>query len=547
MSSTADILSIWDSDSALSAKLPPMLNVIREMAWMRLLFVCIVTGVFSMPIYAQSSSEVAKQTPTTEQQPAKVSSQASVKSAEKISNQPIKLGKVIVNISIRTRMEAWDFFSGPALGDNQYTFTPTQIRFSLNQNTKTFDWMLEGEVPILPYLPSSTVVAPPAGQLGLGASYYAANGSRQTVVSIFPKQAFVRFKPGGGPTSLRLGRFEFIDGIENKQKDASLGFLKRDRLGSHLLGNFGFTHVGRAFDGAELMYDNSNNNYTLFAGRVTRGVFQADGLGELDVDVLFGAWSHQVKVAKKHIGEFKIFSMMYHDGRSAPVKVDSRPAAIRAADHGNIRLGTYGIHYAQLIESTVATWDALFWGALQSGSWGSLPHFAGSASIEAGVQPHVKGKPWLRGGFDYASGTGSTTPSRHTTFVFPLGTPRIYARFPYYNAMNMKDAFGMFLLRPDKKVTIRTEFHNLHLSSASDLWYAGGGAFQKQTFGFTGRPSNGSNDLGNMMDVGVDWIVRPHLTISPYYAHAWGGTVIQKIFSVKPTADYFYLELAVKY
>jgi len=547
MNSTVENLSDGDIFSASSEALPSILNVVRELARARLLIVFIVISVFFMPIYAQRPTNGSKQTPATAKQPADVTLQSSPKPPNKTSSKPIKLGKVTVNISIRTRLESWDFFSGPALGDNHYTFTPTQFRFSLSQNTNTFDWMLEGEAPLLPYLPTTAVVAAPSGQLGLGASYFAANGNRQTATSVFPKQAFVRLKPGGGPVSLRFGRFEFIDGVENKQKDTSLSFLKRERLGSHLLGNFGFTHVGRAFDGAELIYDSSKNNFTLFAGRVTRGVFQADGLGELDVDVLFGAWSHQMKIAKKHAGEFKAFSMMYHDGRSAPVKVDSRPAAVRAADHGNIRLGTYGVHYVHLFESTVATWDALFWGALQSGSWGNLPHFAGAASIEAGVQPHVKGKPWLRGGFDFASGTGSTTPSRHTTFVFPLGTPRIYSRFPFYNAMNLKDAFGMFLIRPNKKVMFRSEFHNLHLSNSSDLWYAGGGAFQKQTFGFTGRPSNGSTDLGNLMDVGVDWNVHPHITISPYYAHAWGGTVIQNIYSVKPNADYYYLELAVKY
>ena len=36
----------------------------------------------------------------------------------------------------------------------------------------------------------------PAGQLGLGANYYAANDKNKYTAFIFPKQAYARFKRG---------------------------------------------------------------------------------------------------------------------------------------------------------------------------------------------------------------------------------------------------------------------------------------------------------------------------------------------------------------
>ena len=69
-----------------------------------------------------------------------------------------------------------------------------------------------------------------------------------------------------------------------------------------------------------------------------------------------------------------------------------------------------------------------------------------------------------------------------------LPTPRNYARFPLYNLMNIRDAFGELLFRPVKAILIRDDFHNLALANPNDLWYSGGGMFQPWTFGYTAAP-----------------------------------------------------------
>jgi len=106
---------------------------------------------------------------------------------------------------------------------------------------------------------------------------------------LFTKQGYIRFNELGGTAgqSLKLGRMEFIDGTEVTPKDATLAALKRDRIAHRLIGNFGFSDVGRSLDGVQYVLDRSKLNLTLLGARPTRGVFQVDGWGELNAD----AWN----------------------------------------------------------------------------------------------------------------------------------------------------------------------------------------------------------------------------------------------------------------
>src|ERR1700731_1544033 len=153
---------------------------------------------------------------------------------------PIEIGGVTFSGNIRERYEAWDFFQ-PATGQNLYGYSGTQTRFGFSQTRQNYDWNIEFEAPILLGLPDRAVRPAPQGQLGLGGSYYAANGNSQNAALIFPKQVFFRFK--WDHSSLRAGRFEFTDGSEVKPKDPTLAWLKSERIGQRLLGNFGFSDV----------------------------------------------------------------------------------------------------------------------------------------------------------------------------------------------------------------------------------------------------------------------------------------------------------------
>ena len=472
----------------------------------------------------------------------------SIALAQPATSQPLKLGDITVSGSLRTRVESWDWFQGSA--NNNYTFPGSIARLSLSQSSKVLDWQIDFAAPFLLGLPDDAIAPGAQGQLGFGASYFAANHRNTNAGMVFAKQGFVRFKKLGGVEgqSLKLGRMELIDGTEVTPKDGTLAALKRDRIAHRLIGNFGFSDVGRSFDGVQYNLNRSKLNLTLFGGRPTRGVFQVDGWGELNINVFYGALTGQVG-GKESAGEWRIFGLGYQDLRDGVLKTDNRPAPVRTADTAHINIGTFGGHYIHTIETRAGQFDALAWVALQTGSWGNLNQRAGAFAAEAGWQPGFLAqlKPWFRGGYDYGSGDKNAGDSTHGTFFQVLPTPRVYARFPFFNMMNNRDVFGELQLRPSKKITVRSDVHSLRLANRNDLWYSGGGAFQPWTFGYTGRPSNGQSGLATLYDLSVDYNVNGHVAIGTYYGHAAGKLVLQSIYPQGRNANLGYLELTFKF
>src|SRR5207248_1099611 len=112
-------------------------------------------------------------------------------------------------------------------------------------------------------------------------------------------------------------------------------------------------------------------------GRPTQGVFEVNGWPELNINVLYGAVTGQL-ASDRHPGEWRVFGLGYDDVRHGVLKTDNRPAAARAADTGTIALGTWGGHYLQMIATPAGQMDLLCWGAVQTGSWGSLTQRAGA-------------------------------------------------------------------------------------------------------------------------------------------------------------------------
>ncbi len=464
-------------------------------------------------------------------------------------DDPIKLGSVTVHGSIRTRVYGWDWFQYPPY-ENSYAYPGTLLRLSFSQQQEAFDWNFELGAPILLGLPNDAVAPAPRGQLGLGAAYFASNDNSRNTAMVFPKQAYLRFKHLGGSRgqSLQVGRFEFFDGGEVTPVNATLAAVKRDRIVQRLIGNFGFSDVERSFDGFHYVYSTPKLDFTAVGSIPDRGVFQTDGWGWLHTGFLYTSLTGQIMPRQKTAGEWRVFAIYYDDWRHV-LKTDDRTAAARAKDMGNIRIGTFGGHYVQTAETPAGTLDFLSWGAVQTGTWGALTDRAGAFAEEAGVQPNVLRavRPWLRAGYFYGSGDGNASDNKQGTFFLLLPTPRVYARFPFFNMMNNEDGFAELMLRPTPMVTIRSDIHTLRLASATDDWYSGGGAYQAQTFGFTGRPSNGARSLATLYDTSVDFKVNARASVGLYYGYADGKSVIQHIYPHGENGQMAFLELNYRF
>ena len=155
--------------------------------------------------------------------------------------------------------------------------------------------------------------------------------------------------------------------------------------------------------------------------------------------------------------------------------------------------------------------------------------------------------PWIRGGLNYASGDHDTSDAIHGTFFQLLPTPRLYARFPFFNLMNISDAFGELILRPSARITVRTDVHSIRLADGHDLWYQGGGAFQPATFGYTGQPARGHRALATLYDASADIAVLPRMSVTGYYGYATGGPASAVSYPANNNAALGYIELLLRF
>jgi len=441
----------------------------------------------------------------------------------------------------RTRFDAWQWFAAPPESAS-YGYGESLLRAGLTQGIGRWDWQLELAQPAVLSAPSNAVSPITAqGQLGLGASYYVSNGNNSYPAAAFFKQGFARYHFHGRDRNLRLGRFEFVEGQETKPSNSTIAWLQTNRIAHRLIGNFGFSNAQRSFDGLDASYGLGPWTLTAMAARADQGVFNMNGNPELNVDLQYLAVTRSA--AEGHVLA-RAFAVGYHDGRTGLTKTDNRPLALRQTDHRNIRLGTYGGDLLAAIPAGPGSLDLLLWGALQNGNWGVQSDRAGAAAVEGGYQlTSLATAPWLRAGWFRSTGDNNPSDTTHNTFFQLLPTPRIYARTPFYNLMNSTDEFVQLADKPSRKLAVRADLHGLRLTSARDLWYLGGGAYDNKVFGYVGRPANGHSAFASLVDASADWQTTSSVALNFYYGRAWGKSVPAAIYPAGHNLQYGYAEV----
>jgi hypothetical protein len=132
-----------------------------------------------------------------------------------------KMGALDISVHWRTRVKGCDWFGG-ATGNNFCAFGHSLLGITIGQERDRFDWQIEAARDTIVGLPNDAVVAAPQGQLGLGGTYYAANGNNANNASGYVKQALLRLKDLAS-TNLEVGR---SDGPACLPRD-ELSFLLR--------------------------------------------------------------------------------------------------------------------------------------------------------------------------------------------------------------------------------------------------------------------------------------------------------------------------------
>jgi hypothetical protein len=456
--------------------------------------------------------------------------------------------RLSLTASVRLRGEFVDWFAPPPgaapAGAARYDFFASQVRLGARLTFAYAQVGVEAQDTRLANLPDDAVLPPPHGALGPGALYFL-HTNDTTQGETFVRQAFVTVRRSGA--SATAGRFEYRDGLETVPVDPTLAALKRERIAERLIGPFGFTHVGRTFDGLRVVLDRAAWNLTAVGFRPTMGGFEVSANRELqDVSVAgLAATIHRLPGAPPL--DARLFYFYYDDQRDDAVLVDTRPLAARVADRNAVAIHSGGGHAIAAIDAGPGIADLLLWGVVQDGDWGVLDHTAWAWSVEAGYQlPRVVAAPWLRVGVARSSGDDEPRDGEHGTFFQLLPTSRIYAQLPFYNAMNLEDVFTELVLRPHARVTLRTDWHWLRVTEPRDLWYSGGGATNDDVFGYAGIPTGGRRELAHVVDLSLTVVPHDRVTMGAYYGHAFGQGAVGSAFAGRD-ADYGFVELTVRY
>jgi hypothetical protein len=461
------------------------------------------------------------------------------------------LGQLTDNLRLtgefRARPEIFNFFrSTGANNNNDYHFWSLRARLGLEFSSEYADVFVQGEYSGDYGLPDNSF-GKPGGALGLGAMYYSENNNDTNVSNVHLKQAYLNAKlaavglPGA---NVKFGRFEIKEGLEYKTGEEKFDMLKTTRVSQRLLGTFDFANASRNFDGVAISYDQPLFNITTSATHPTQGGFNLNAQDEISkIDLVYAALTAK-KEALLPGTEGRLFYLYYGDNRDVQV-VDNRAEKLRPKlSQQSLKIHTIGTHWLSVQKLDSGAADALLWGAYQFGNWGNLNHQAYAFDVEAGYQfSDVMLKPWFRAGYFQGSGDNNPNNGTHGTFFQVLPTVRLYAKFPFFNMMNINDAFAQLLLTPAENIKIAMDYHHLELNSGNDLFYAGAGATSRKTFGFLGRVASGLETVGELVDFSFNHTINKYFSWNVYYGHAFGGNYIQNFYTTKRNADFAFIEL----
>jgi len=475
------------------------------------------------------------------------------------------LGQITPNLRVtgelRARYEGFDFFqpqlnpkAGVIADHNDYSFGALRARLGVNFTSDYLDAFAQGQYTGLYALPEQAFGGAGVGPLGLGASYYRDSGNSVNPNEVFLKQGYVNFKlqkmVGLPNTFLKAGRFELNDGLEYKTGEAKFDMLKTTRVSQRLIGAFDFTHVTRSFDGLSLNFDNPSLNVTLSATHPTQGGFNVHAQDQISkIDLAYAAFTTK-KGALIPDTEARLFYIYYGDDRSEVQVVDNRPVIARPLlSNRNLSIHTLGTHLLGVSKLGPGAVDYMVWGAYQFGDWTNLSQSAYAFATEAGYQWTEEFlKPWIRAGYSIGSGDTNARDGTHGTFFQIMPTVRLYAKFPFYNMMNMQDAFAQFIVAPTQTTKVGVDFHHLMLAETSDLFYGGAGATSRTgSLGYFGRASGGNSTIGQIVDVSFTHNLNKYFSWSAYYAHAFGNDVTGNVYQSKNYADYGFVEFTASF
>lgn len=347
-------------------------------------------------------------------------------------------------------------------------------------------------------------------------------------------QGYLTVKNLIGPLMMTIGRQEMAFGDQR------------------LVGNFGWSNVGRSFDGLRLAY-------ALDAFRVDAWAMVTKQFGpnvtadpafspsNRDAQEFYGIYT-AVKAAFLSIEPYVLYLRDTGDTNEvdpATGKLVS-PVTAPAARGQNRVTGGLRMDGKAAEDSIDFTGEA----AYQTGSMearGATPKSDISAyayAVKTGYTLPVAIKPRIGIEVDRASGDNNPNDDKFKTFenLFPTNHP-FYGYMDYVGWRNMQDLRASFGLKPGKASGVNLDYHRFSLAEKSDNWYAASGKIFRTT------PSgNSETALGQEIDLAAYTMIKEKLRLEAGYSRFFPGKYVKTDFpSASDPSDFFYLQTGVSF
>jgi hypothetical protein len=432
-----------------------------------------------------------------------------------------------LGLSTRVRPENWEAFSDDR--SSWYTGTRTRLRLQYN-------WA--DRILVAAELQDVRLNGMDVDGTGALALYRNANGGGSQSRGDDVRSLYLETRPTA-KSYLRGGRQDLKLGSQEVQyAEPNWRYLKGARLGERLVGTVGWSHVERAYDGFAAGVDLKGVELFAFGAQPTQGVFEAETAYRPLHDVLVAGGSLTVERGTLFENDEIGILGLYYD--------DERPAD-RGGLADDVEISTIGAHWLGVHPCGPGSFDVLLWGALQTGDYDGLDHFAAAGVLELGYQlPNVFAKPWLRIGLNVATGDDDPDDRDHDTFFNVLPTNHLYYGFADQLAFqNLWNSFVQLRLTPHPMLSLNLFVHQFRLMDENDMRYAGTGAFDDSAFGFAGATSNGHRNVGTEYDVVATFTPHKSVTVEAGFAWLDGGAV----FRSAPDRDvqFGYVSLELRY
>ena len=442
-----------------------------------------------------------------------------------------------LHFNSRFRWERWESLTNKS--DNIYAI---RTRISGDYTWKNrLQLFAEGQYATVRDLDSSA-----SGAAGL----YRANAhrpGRNSVDSFRARQLFAEARLDS-ENWFRVGRQDINAGTVIGYGESNWKYLKHKRLAERLVGTVGWTHGERSYDGVSGRMEQDGHVLHLYVAEPTTGVFEIDRGYKRQKDVVFGGFDWTVErntwLTNTGLGAFFIG---YSDDRD--------PSKVAAPFFGEIEVYTIGLSSLGVYPMGPGNLDLILWGAIQFGDYidttptgaKKLDQLAGAAIVEVGYQlPDIWAKPWLRIGVNFATGDEDPGDGDRNTFFNILPTNHLY--YGYADALaysNLIDLLVQLKLSPLPKLGVEFIFHQFWLYTQRDSRYFGSDAFSKGSLGYGRSPSNGANNVGQEIDIVMNYKVNQHLGLMAGFSRLFGGKVLRSFSD--DHIDWAFFQVAFSY